>query len=187
MTEYMQRTSNTEEFKNPVRVLFKTDLINRFYDLAGKEMKNVGAHYFAHNLIKNLCKEGHTTSSFVTSPDWQEKYWQDYWDCDPLYYASYPIAKINGCAITSWRVADPGSDCMEDRKSICKMNDGLSFFIQHDNGISENFSFGWEKYDINRMNRQKLGKLCQMITEFRIQHFRLNPDMFDILPAVKFY
>lgn len=45
MTEYMQRTSNTEEFKHPVMVSFKTDLMDKFYDLANKEMKSVGAHF----------------------------------------------------------------------------------------------------------------------------------------------
>ena len=187
MTEYMQRISNTEEFKNPVMVSFRTDLMTKFYDLASKEMKNVGCHYFAHNLIKNHCKEGHTISSFVTNPDWQEKYWKDYWDCDPVHSASYPIAQLNGCAITSWKILDPDSDCMEGRKSICKTNDALTFCIQHENGVLENFSFGWEKYDVNQVNRQKLIMLCNMVTDFRIQHLRLNRDMFEIFPAVDFH
>ena len=187
MTEYTQRASNTEEFKNPVMVSFKTNLMDKFYDLAGKEMKAVGAHYFGHTLIKNHRQEGHTVSSFFTNPDWQEKYWKDYWDCDPLWGVSYPIAQINGCSVVSWKVVDPDSDCMEDRKSVCKMQDGFTFSIQHGNGILENFSFGWERYDVNRVNRQKLAKLCNMITDFRIQHFRLNRDMFDVYPAVDFH
>jgi hypothetical protein len=184
----MQRKSDRcEDLKNPVMVSFKTDLTSKFYDLVGKEMKSIGAHYFAHNLIKNCFQEGHTTSSFHTNLDWQEKYWQKYWDCDPVIFTSYPIAKINGQAIVSWKIADPDSDCMEDKKTICKMNDGFFFSIQHDNGILENFSFGWEKYNTNQVNRQKLSKLSNMITSFRIQHFKLNRDMFDISPTVEFH
>ena len=184
MTNYMQRTSNKGEFNNPVMISFKTDLMGKFYDLVGKEMKDVGAHYFAHHLIKNHCQEGHTISSFVTHPDWQEKYWKDYWDCDPVDYASFTIAKINGSAVVSWKVVDPDSDCMEDRKTMCKMNDGFRFDIQHDNGILENFSFGWERYDVNRVNRQKLVKLSSMITGFRLQHFKRCADLFDTLPTI---
>ena len=187
MTKYMQRLSNTEEFKNPVMVSFKTDLIDKFYDLAGKEMKNVGSHFFAHNLIKNCLQEGHTTSSFYTNPDWQEKYWKDYWDCDPLWAASYPLAQINGFSVTSWRLIEPENNFAEDRKSMCKTNDGISFMTKHDNGAIETFSFGWEKYDVNRVNRQKLTALCNMITDFRIQHLRLNRDMFEVFPAVDFH
>lgn len=184
MTNYMQRTSNTEEFQYPVMVSFKTELMDQFYDLVGKEMKDVGAHFFGHTLIKNHRQEGHTISSFFTNSDWQEKYWKDYWDCDPVHSASYPIAQINGSAVVSWKVVDPDSDCMEDRKTMCKMNDGFRFDIQHDNGILENFSFGWEKYNVTRVNRQKLVKLSSMITDFRLQHFKLCADLFDKLPTI---
>jgi hypothetical protein len=187
MTEYTQRTSNREGFENPVMTSFKIDLMDKFYDLMDKRMKDVGAHYFAHNLIKNHLKEGHTVSSFYSNPDWQEKYWKDYWDCDPVDYTNYTITKINGCSSASWKVIDPNSDCMEDRKTLCQMQDGFSFYMQHDNGVLENFSIGWEKYDVRKVNRQKLAKLCNMISDFRIQHYRLNRDMFkDGYPAVDF-
>jgi len=188
MTEYVQRISRAEECKDAViKVAFRADLISRFYDEVGKGMKSIGCHYFTHNLVKNYCKEGHTTSSFYTNLDWQEKYWKDYWDCDPLWYASHPIAQVNGVAIMSWRVINLEDDCMEDRKTMCKMRDGLSFYIQHDNGVLENFSFGWEKYDISRINRKKLATLCNMVTDFRIQHFKLNQEMFETFPAVQFH
>jgi len=187
MTEYIQRKSDREEIKNPVRVAFKTDLTDKFHDLATKEMKNIGAHYFAHNLIKNPFLEGHTVSSFHTNLDWQEKFWNEYWDYDSVYFAITPIVKTNGCAVLSWKVVDPDSDYIEDRKTMCKISDGVTFEIEHNNGVLENFSFGWEKYDISRVNRKKLLKLCNMISDFRIQHFRLNRDMFDIFPAVEFH
>jgi hypothetical protein len=187
MTEYTQRASTTEEFKNPVMVSFKTDLMSKFYDLIGKGMKDVGAHFFAHQLIKNYCQEGHTVSSFMTNPDWQEKYWKDYWDCDPTVGTNHGIAKINGCSVTSWKVVDLGSDCMEDRKTMCQMQDGFHFWMLQPNGVFENFSIGWEKYDVRKVNRQKLAKLCNMISDFRIQHYRLNREMFpDGYPAVDF-
>jgi hypothetical protein len=184
MTNYMQRISATEEFKNPVMVSFKTNLMDQFYDLVGKEMKDVGAHFFGHTLIKNHRQEGHTISSFFTHPDWQEKYWKAYWDCDPVHSTSYPIAQINGSSVISWKIIDPDSDCMEDRKTMCKMKDGFRFDVQHDNGILENFSFGWEKYDVNQVNRQKLGKLSHMIAGFRLQHFKLCTDEFGALPPI---
>ena len=184
MTNYTQRISNTEEFKNPVMISLKTGLIDKFYDLMGKEMKEVGAHFFGHTLIKNHRQVGHTVSSFFTHPDWQEKYWKDYWDRDPVHSTSYPIAQLNGSSVVSWKIIDPDSDCMEDRKTMCKMNDGFRFDVQHDNGILENFSFGWEKYDVNQVNRQKLSKLSHMITDFRLQHFKLCADEFGALPPI---
>jgi len=179
MTNYMLCHSSSEAFKNPVRVSFETVLMDKFYDLVGKEMKNVGAHFFSHNLIKNYCQEGHTVSSFYTNPDWQVKYWKDYWDCDLMRLATYPITQSNGYAAVSWKIVDPDSDCMEERKTMCKINDGFSFEIKHSNGVLENFSFGWEKYEINKVNRQKLSKLSNMIDSFRRVHFRLNSHMFD--------
>ena len=188
MTEYTQRTSKREGYENPVMVSFKINLMDKFYDLVGKEIKNVGAHYFAHNLIKNRLKEGHTTSSFHTNPDWQEKYWENYWDNDLTHITNCKVAKINGCSVVSWKIIDPDSNCMEDRRSICQMQDGFSFYIQHNNGIIENFSIGWKKYDVRKINRQKLTQLCNMISDFRIQHYRLNRDMFpDGYPAVDFH
>ena len=179
MTNYMLCHSSSEVFKNPVRVSFETALMDKFYDLVGKEMKSVGAHFFGHNLIKNYCEEGHTVSSFSTNPDWQAKYWKDYWDCDLLHLTSCPIAKAKGFAVVSWKAVDPDSDCMEDRKSMCQMNDGFCFDIRHENGVLENFSFGWAKYEINKVNRQKLSKLSNMIEGFRRVHFSVNTDMFD--------
>lgn len=184
MTNYTQRISNAEEFEHPVMVSFKTGLIDKFYDLVGKEMKEVGAHYFGHNLIINHRQDGHRVSSFSTNPEWQEKYWNKYWDCDPLHRTSYKIAQIKGCAIASWKIVDPDSNCMEDRKTICKMHDGCSFSIQYDNGILEDFAFGWEKYDVNQVNRQKLSKLSHIITDFRLQHIKLCADEFGILPSI---
>jgi len=187
MTEYTQRTSKREGFENPVMVSFKTELMDKFYDFVGKGMKDVGAHYFAHNLIKNHLKEGHTISSFHTNLDWQEKFWKDYWDNDPLDDTNSPVAKINGFSATSWRVVE-SNDCLEDRKIMCQIRDGLTFYILHNNGVLENFSIGWEKYDVRKVNRQKLVKLCNMISDFRIQHYRLNREMFpDGYPAVEFH
>src|SRR4051812_25477069 len=90
MSEYIQLTSKQEEYKHPVMLSFKVNLLEKFYDLAGKKMKDVGAHYFSHHLTQNCRQEGHTVSSFMTHPDWQTKYWKQYWDQDPVEKASYP-------------------------------------------------------------------------------------------------
>lgn len=172
MSDYKHRKSNLDDFKYPLMVSLKSNLINKFYDHLKKEMQNIGAHYFGHSIIKNYKQEGHTVSSFMTNLEWQEKYWESYWDCDPIHFTSHPIAQINGCAIASWKIIDPHSNCMEDRRTTCQMNDGFSFYIQHENNLSENFSFGWKKYDVNQVNRQKLAKLSDMISEFRLIHFK---------------
>ncbi|MGV8947854.1 MAG: hypothetical protein ACOH2E_00570 [Candidatus Paracaedibacter sp.] len=165
-------------------IILRTSLVSLFYDTVHKEMKDIGCKYFNHQLIKNYDQRGHMVSSFCTDPDWQLKYWQDYWDCDPLERVSYKITKHNGSATTLWNIVDPNSDIMEYRKSACKLSAGLTFCTELENGVLENFSFGWEKYDVNRVNRQKLAKLCNMVTDFRMQHFQLNKDMFEIVPDV---
>lgn len=176
MTDYMQRKSNLEEFKNPILVSFKTNLISKFHDLVDKDMKNIGAHYFSHSLIKNHRQADHTISSFMTHVDWQEKYWKDYWDCDPIHSASYPIAQVNGNSVVSWRVIDSESDCMENRKMMCQVSNGLRFDIQYNDHVLESFSFGWKKHDMNQMSRQKLAKLSDIIAEFRAVHFKTVKD-----------
>jgi len=186
MTEYVRKSSR-EDLPHPVKVSFKPELMGQFYDLVGKGMKDIGAHLFGHILIKNYCQEGHTVSSFITNLDWQEKYWSHYWDCDPIHSISHSIVQAKGSSIISWKIVDPDSDCMEDRKTMSKAQDGVSFDIQHVNGIREGFGFGWEKYDVNRINREKLAKLCNMVTDFRIQHYRMSQDMFDTFPAVQFH
>ena len=59
MTQYMQRKSksNRVEFPYPLVVAFRANLVNIFYDLVGKDMKDIGAHCFGHTLIKTTAEK----------------------------------------------------------------------------------------------------------------------------------
>jgi hypothetical protein len=168
---------------HPVMDIFKTNLVYRFYISVTKGMTDAGCHYFAHNLIKN--REEAVMNSFTQKPDWSMKYWEKYWNCNPEDYKSYMINKIIGYGcLGSPHKDDPEHDTKASKKEMCKMKDGFHLYMQHDNGILENFSFGWETFRVNQVSPQKIGKLRQMMTELKIGFFRLNRDMFDTYPVV---
>lgn len=161
---------------NRIDVTLRLGLHNVFYDTTGKEMDDINCHYFAHHLIQNYRQEGWAVSSFNTNPDWQTKYWSEYWDRDPLERECHKIAQLNGFIVSSWQVVDPNSDVMEERKSACRLSTGFSFYVQHKEGILENFSFGWEKYDIASIGHEKLLKLSNLINHFRENHLNLYKE-----------
>ena len=157
----------------------KVDVISHFYDIVKEGIIGKSCHYVAHNAIQN--REDFPVASFSKDLDWPVNYWESYWNCDPLNYESRKITKMSACTNS------PDRDMPENKKLACKMTDGFHFYIQHEGGLLENFSFWWEKYDISRISRQKLEGLCKALTELKVGHFRLNGKMFNTFPAVRFH
>jgi len=151
------------------------NLISRFYDVVKEGMTSKSCHYVAHNIIQN--REAPLAASFSQDPDWAMNYWESYWDCDSLSWEDHQITKMSSCCL-------PDRDMPEDKKLTCDMADGFHFSIQREGGLLENVSFWWEKYDINRISRQKLEGFCKTLAELKVGHFRLNQKMFETFPAV---
>lgn len=165
-----------QDFKinnDKIDITLKMSLIKTFEEKVSREMREVNCTYFTHQIIQNYRKKGHRVSSFYTNPDWQKKYWQDYWNCDPLEREIHQIAETDGFVISSWDCVDPNSDVMQQRKTLCHLDDGVYFTIRHDNGLFENFSFGWGKDDKDQMDFEKLMKLSSLVNDFRNDHLKL--------------
>jgi len=183
MINYLQHKSKQNRYSSDHYAQLR--LIEDFYNAATEGMTDAGCHYFAHNFIKN--REELIINSFSASPSPEGAYWENYWDCNPQEYDRYTISKKIGfqCAKppqqTKWIL---GNSEPQNKIEMCKMKDGFHFSIQHDNGVWENFSFGWEKYDADHMTHQKVHNFSHKMDELNIGYFRLNADMFDTYPAV---
>lgn len=156
-----------------INVTLRESLLGLFHDQLRKGMEELDCHYFAHNLIQNYYKPGHTVSSFYTNSEWQEEYWRNYWDSDILAHRIHKIAETDGFAISSWDFIDPDSDVMKRRKSVCDIHDGVHFTFKHEGGLLENYSFGWKKSGRGKMGFEKLLKLSDVVSDFRDAHLKL--------------
>jgi hypothetical protein len=156
-----------------INVTLRSSLFGLFQDQLCQEMEELDCHYFAHNLIQNYYKPGHTVSSFYSNPEWQQEYWRNYCDTDVLAHRIHKIADADGFAISSWDFVDPDSDVMKRRKSVCHIDDGVHFTFKHEDGLLENYSFGWKKSARGKMGFEKLLKLSDVVSDFRDAHLKL--------------
>lgn len=156
-----------------INVTLRGSLFSLFQDRLRREMEGLDCHYFAHNLIQNYYKPGHAVSSFYTNPDWQQEYWQNYWNSDVLSNKIHQIAETDGFAISSWDFIDPDSDVMKRRKLVCDLYDGVQFTFKHEDGLLENYSFGWKKSGRGKMGFERLLKLSDVVSDFRDAHLKL--------------
>lgn len=156
-----------------INIILRQSLLSLFHDRLRREMEDLDCHYFAHNLIQNYYKPGHTVSSFYTNPEWQQEYWRDYGNSDILAHKIHQIAETDGFAISSWDFVDPDSDVMKRRKLVCDLYDGVHFTFKHEDGLLENYSFGWNQNGRGKMSFEKLLKLSEVIDDFRGAHLKL--------------
>jgi len=154
-------------------ITLRRSLLSLFQDKVGKEMEAINCHYFAHNFFKNYNKLGCIISSFCTHPEWQEEYWQNHWNSDILASTIHEAAETDGVSITSWDFIDPDSDLMKRRKSVCHIDDGAYFTFKHDDGVLENYSFGWKKSGWRQAESGKLLTLFNVVGGFRDAHLKL--------------
>lgn len=166
----------------------KVRLIEDFYNTVTEGMTDAGCRYFGHNLIIN--REEPMISSFAGNHS-KHPYWEDYWDCNAQDYDGYVITKKVGFQCAGFQCDDqpPKKNQGVTQESLnkiemCKMKDGFHFYMQHDNGVLENFSFGWEKHTASQVSHQKINDFSNRMDELNIGYFRLNADMFDTYPAI---
>jgi hypothetical protein len=168
---------------NQLNVTLRKSLLSLFQERLRREMENLSCHYFSHNLIKNYYKPDHMVSSFHSHPEWQEEYWQDHWNSDVLSRKVHQIAETDGFAISSWDFIDAESDVMKRRKQVCDLYDGVQFTFKHEDGLLENYSFGWKKSGRGQMGFDKLLKLSEVVSDFRDEHLKLfskpTPNLSD--------
>lgn len=156
-----------------ITVTLRESLLDLFREQVRRDLESLNCAYFVHNLIKNYCQKGHTVSSFHTHPEWQQEYWQDHWDSDLLARKIHDVAETDGFAISSWDFVDPDSGIMKRRKSVCHLDDGVHFTFKHEDGMLENYSFGWKNVKGQPMGFEKLLKLSDVVDEFRDAHLKL--------------
>lgn len=155
-----------------IKVTLRESLLGFFEGRVRREMEGLDCSYFTHNLIKNPYKPGHTVSSFYSDPEWQQEYWEKYWDADPLADKVCEAAEIEGFAIGSWGV-DSDNEVMKRRKLVCGLYDGVYFTFKHEDGMLENYAFGWKENGRGKMGFDRLLKLSGMVDDFRDAHLKL--------------
>jgi len=172
---------DTQLNSDRLTVILRKSLQSLFQDKLRKEMEDLDCHYFVHNLIKNYDRPGHTVSSFHTNLEWQQEYWREHWDRDLLSRKINHIAETDGFAISSWDFIDPESDVMKRRKSVCYLDDGVHFTFRYDDGLLENYSFGWKNTEGKKMSFERLLKLSDLVSDFQEAHLKLfsesTPDL----------
>jgi hypothetical protein len=159
----------------------KVALRKDFYDSLKIPLQDLfditGADYFAHQLIENYYQPGHFVSSFNCHEDWLDAYWSKYWDQDPIERKIHKNAKANGVTFSIWQVSDTSSNCMEIRKKMCKVEDGVAISYQHKSGLLENFTVAWKKFDLDKIDGQKLELIQEKIIPIRLHHHQVYQNL----------
>jgi len=155
-----------------MEVSLRKDFYDKFDLLLKDTFNNIGINYFSHNLIINYRQENHKVSSFGSNEEWNETYWSTFRNHDPIERACHIGTQQVGVGLSSWQVLDPTSECTQERTKICKTRGGLLIAFQHGNGLIENLSFGWQKFDTNTLNPKKIELLNQMISPLRQYHLK---------------
>ena len=157
--------------KHPeITITLKKDFYGVFDKNIKELFKETGISYFAHQLIENYRMPNHKVSSFYTNENWQEIYWNNFWNNDPIEKIAHQNAGKNGISLTSWQICDPTSECMEARISTCNVRDGLFMAFSHPSGIIENYTFAWEKFDFSLIDHKTISKLQNFIMPIRQAH-----------------
>jgi len=169
---------NPEVIENSrIKVALRKD----FYDVLRKDLEEVleltGATYFSHQFIENYYQPNHFVSSFNSHEDWLDVYWSEFWDKDPIERKIHKNAKANGVTFSIWKVSDIASQCMLTRKNMCKVEDGVAFSYQHKNGLLENFTVAWNKFDVDKLDGEKLELVQEKIMPIRLHHHRVYQDL----------
>lgn len=159
----------------------KVALRKDFYDDLRTPIQDLldltGATYFAHQLIENYYQPDHFVSSFNWHEDWLDTYWSEFWDKDPIERKVHKNAKANGVNFSIWKISDSSSQCMTARKKMCQVEDGVTISYQHKNGVLENFSVAWDKFDLDKIGVQKLELIQEKIIPIRLLHHRVYQDL----------
>jgi hypothetical protein len=155
-----------------MEVRLRKDFYAKFRNLINELFNNRGVSLFSHNIIENYRQANHKISSFGSNEQWSETYWSKFRNADPVEKACHLATQQAGVGLSSWQVLDPTSECTQERTKICNTRDGLLIAFQHGNGLIENLSFGWEKFDTNTLNLKKIELLNEMISPLRQYHLK---------------
>ena len=159
----------------------KIALRKDFYDALHQPIQDLldltEADYFAHNLIENYYQPNHFVSSFNTHEDWLDTYWSEYWDKDPIERKVHKNAKTSGVTFSIWQISDPSSQCMIARKQTCKVEDGVMVSYQHKNGLLENFTVAWTKFNVDKIDGHKLELIQEKIIPIRLHHHQVYQNL----------
>ena len=156
-----------------MEVRLRKDFYAKFRALINNLFSNTGVSLFSHNIIQNYRQENHKISSFGSNEEWSETYWAKFRNADPVERSCHIATQKVGVGLSSWQVLDPTSECTQERTKICKTKDGLLIAFQHGNGLIENLSFGWEKFDTNILTAKKVEILSEMISPLRQYHLKV--------------
>lgn len=160
-----------------IKVALRKDFYDTLQPYLDELLNLTGADYFAHQLIENYYQPGHFVSSFNTHEDWQDNYWLNFWDKDPLERKIHKNAIMNGLSFSLWQISDPDSKCMEERMKMCNVFDGVAFSYQHKSGVLENFTVAWNKFDLDSIDPKKLELIQEKLVPIRLHHQRVYQDL----------
>lgn len=155
-----------------LKIILRKDFYEKL-DLEIKELlKITNTSYFEHHLVENYYNPNFLISSFMSNEEWQDLYWKDYWHNDSLERKVYKNAIINGSSVSLWTSLDNKEECMEKRKIICKIDNGVTFGYKISPTVLESFSFGWLGGNILSSDfLNVIDEKIQQIKSFHLKNF----------------
>lgn len=157
-----------------MKVVMRKDFYDHFDGQLKKIVKDTGAKFFAHNIIKNYREENHKISTFCNYEAWHEIYWDKYRNQDPLEKTIHQAVQKNNFAIMSWELGHNSSPCSQERVKLTQARDGISFsFIRPGNYI-ETLAIGWEYLDSERLDTEYIAHLSFLLNPIRNHHWEVH-------------
>lgn len=158
-------------------VIMRKDFYEHFDDNLKKIVKDTGATFFAHNIIKNYRERGHKISSFCNYETWHEIYWDKYRNIDPLEKTLHQAVLKNDFGVISWEIGHNGSLCSQERIKATQAREGITFSFKRPEGYIENLSVGWKDLDPEVLSTEYISYLTSLLKPIRDYHWQVHDKM----------
>jgi len=150
----------------------RDDFYTTHQKLIDEILRCSGGDVFCHTLSR-MQGDQRVSSEFLNHPEWQQTYWSDFYNKNPLSKPLAIAAKREGVVLVTCDALDPDSDCMEKRRSMTNTVQSLALVIHHSDDTLENIAFGFKKRILDSINFDILNKVQKLLIPLREEHMQV--------------
>jgi len=157
-----------------MKVIVREDFYKIFDDHLKKIVKNTGATFFAHSLIKNYREKDHKISAFCNYKAWYDVYWDKYRNHDPLERTIHQTILKNDFGVVSWEIGHNSSPCSQERAELTQVREGITFSFKRPENYIETLAIGWKDMDLEKFDIDYILHLTSLLKPIRDYHWEVH-------------
>ncbi len=161
-------------------VYLRKDLYAPLDELTKYVLDQFSAKGLCHTLsFSSESVEKRTVSEFLTAERWQEEYWDHFSNKNPVSKLVDEELSSTDTYFVACDEADPSSDCMEARKSMCKIQSSFALIKRLPNGLIENTAIMFDKkVNFSKHDMIKFWRYIRLIREAHLDYL-YDPILFE--------